>query len=354
MAVTVRQLAELVQGKVVGDGSLLIHAARTLHEAQPGEITFLDQTKNAAKLAGSHASAAVVPRQTVSVAKVLIEVEDPLFAFIAIVKHFQGAAPFKPSGIDPRAALDPSVIVGAEPSIAPFVTVGAGSRLGNRCRLEAGASIGRNCLLGDDVFIHSNAVLYDDTVLGDRVTIHANATLGADGFGYRLQQGRHVKVPQLGNVVVGNDVEIGAGATIDRGTFGPTRIGDGTKIDNLVQIAHNCAIGKHNAIAAQVGIAGSCTTGDYVFMGGQAGVRDHLHIGDRAMLAAKSGIANDVPAGRRMFLSPAHDERDAARISICIGKLPEMRRDLLRILKELDLMDEAGKDAPRKPQAPAA
>ena len=353
MAVTVRFLADLVGGKVVGDEGRIIHAARTLHEAQPGDVTFLDQARHAGKLAGCQADAVLVPRGVQASDRTLVEVDDPLFAFVEIVKHFQGRQAHLPSGIDSRAVLGAEVAIGADPSIAAFVVVGQGTRIGARCIIHSGAVIGKNCSIGDDAVIHSNAVLYDDTVLGDRVIVHANATLGADGFGYRLQEGRHVKVPQLGTVVIGDDVEIGAGTTIDRAPFGSTRIGNGTKIDNLVQIAHNCQIGQHNVLASQVGIAGSCTTGSYVVMGGQVGVRDHLVIGDRVMLAAKTGVANDVPAGKRMFLSPAHEERDAYRIAICLGKLPEMRRDLLRILRELKL-DEAPTASSGDRQAPAA
>ena len=159
-------------------------------------------------------------------------------------------------------------------------------------------AIGEDCKLGDDVVLHPHAVLYDGTVLGNRVIVHANAVLGADGFGYRTQNGRHVKVPQLGSVELGADVEIGACTTIDRGTFQATRIGEGTKIDNLVQIGHNCQIGKHNLLVSQVGIAGSTSTGNYVVMAGQVGVVDHLHIGDGAIIGAQSGVNRNVPAGQ--------------------------------------------------------
>lgn len=349
MAVTVRQLAELVQGKVVGDDTLVINAARILQDAQAGDITFLDNPKMSARLDQSRASAAVAAATVSSLDKTLIQVPDPLLAFVAIVQHLQGKAVAAPLGIDPRAAVHASARVGADPSIHPFAIVGENTVVGERCQLHAGAIVGNNCRLGDDVVLHPNVVLYDGTVLGDRVIIHANASIGADGFGYRMQQGRHVKVPQLGNVVIDDDVEIGAGTAIDRGTFGATRIGAGTKIDNLVQIGHNCQIGKHNAIAAQCGIAGSCTTGNYVFMGGQAGLSDHIHVGDGAMFGAKTGCSHDVAPGKRMFLYPAHEERDAARIFACLKKLPEMRKDLLRVLKELNLEDEL-----RSSERPAA
>jgi UDP-3-O-[3-hydroxymyristoyl] glucosamine N-acyltransferase len=354
VTVTVRQLTELVRGNLLGDDHLVIQAARTLHEAQPGDITFLDNVKHAAKLQQSRASAAVVPAGLPACGKTLIEVADPLMSFVAIVQLLQGKTAPAATGIDARAVVHASARIGADPSILPFALVGENTTIGKRCRLHAGAVIGKNCRLGDDVVLHPHVVLYDDTVLGDRVIIHANASIGADGFGYRFQLGRHVKIPQLGNVVIGNDVEIGAGSAIDRGTFGPTTIGDGTKIDNLVQVAHNCQIGKHNVFAAQVGIAGSCSTGNYVMLGGQAGISDHIKIGDGAMFGAKTGIFDDVPAGKRMWLYPAHEERDAARIVYCLKKLPSMRKDLLRVLKELKLNDQPDVPPVRSPEAPAA
>jgi UDP-3-O-[3-hydroxymyristoyl] glucosamine N-acyltransferase len=214
--------------------------------------------------------------------------------------------------------------------------------VGARCRLHSGAVVGRHCRLGDDVTLYPNAVLYDGTVLGDRVMVHANAVLGADGFGYRLQGGRHVKVPQLGHVEVGADAEVGACTTIDRGTFQATRVGEGTKIDNLVQIGHNCQIGRHNLFVSQLGIAGSSSTGEYVVIAGQVGIVDHCHIGDRAVIGAKAGVTKDVPAGQRMLGAPATPERDQKRILMSLEKLPEIRRDLRKIKQHLGLKDDEG------------
>lgn len=341
MTITLRKLAALVHGTVEGDGDLEIHAARTLQDAQSGDITFLEKIKGVALLEQSSATAAITPFDLPKNAKALIRVPDPLLAFVTIFQHLQGKIARRPSGIDPRALIDESAHIGPDASIHASVVIGANTIVGQGCVLGAGTVIGDNCRLGDHVRLFPNVVLYDDTVLGDRVIVHANAVLGSDGFGYRFDQGRHVKVPHLGNVVVGNDVEIGAGTTIDRGTFQSTTIGDGTKIDNLVQIAHNCRIGKHNALAAQVGIAGSSTTGNYVFMGGQAGVRDHVKIGDGAVFGAKTGVFHDVAAGKRMFLYPEVEEREAGRILACLKKLPHMRRDLLRVMKHLSLAETA-------------
>jgi UDP-3-O-[3-hydroxymyristoyl] glucosamine N-acyltransferase len=233
-----------------------------------------------------------------------------------------------------------TAIVGPDASIYPYAVVGPGCVIGARCRLLSGAVIGRNCRLGDDVTLFPNAVLYDDAVLGHRVTVHANAVVGADGFGYRFQDGRHVKVPQLGHVEVGDDVEIGACTTIDRGTFGATRIGAGSKIDNLVMIAHNCQIGRHNVLVSQVGLAGSSSTGDYVVIAGQVGVVDHVHIGDGSIIGGQAAVTKDVPPGQRMLGSPATPEREQKRILMSLAGLPDFRKRLQAIERRLGVRND--------------
>jgi UDP-3-O-[3-hydroxymyristoyl] glucosamine N-acyltransferase len=340
VSTTLQELAALVHGEVIGDANLAVNAARPLGEADAGDITFIEDDKHAPLLESSRASAAVVPRSFPRNGLPLIQVADPLSAFIAIVRHLHGRPEPVPVGIDPRAYVAPRATIGAEANIHPFAYVGEGTVIGARCQLYPGAVVGRYCRLGDDVTLYPNAVLYDGTVLGNRTMVHANAVIGADGFGYRLQNGRHAKVPQLGHVECGDDVEIGACATIDRGTFQATRIGEGTKIDNLVQVAHNCRIGKHNLLVSQVGIAGSTSTGDYVVIAGQVGIRDHVHIGDRAVIGAKAGITKDVPAGQRMLGCPATPEREQKRILMTMERLPEIRQDLRRIKQHVGLPDE--------------
>jgi UDP-3-O-[3-hydroxymyristoyl] glucosamine N-acyltransferase len=352
--VTIQQLAALVQGEVRGDGAVLIDAARPLAEAEPGHISFLEGERHLRHLKTCRASAVVAPvalAARLSDPTLLPEptpafllVADALSAFVTVVQSLQGAAPAPPTGIDPLASVHPSAVLGPEVSIAPFAVVGAGCVLGARCRLDSGVVLGRNCRLGDDVTLHPNVVLYDGTVLGHRVLIHANAVLGADGFGFRFHQGRHHKVPQLGSVEVGDDVEIGACSTIDRGTFQATRIGEGSKIDNLVMIGHNCRIGPHNVLAGQVGIAGSSTTGSHVVMAGQVGIADHVHIGDGARLGGRSGVAQDIPPGERMLGAPARTEREAKRILLSLDRLPGVVRDVRRILRHLGL-EEDGRGA---------
>jgi UDP-3-O-[3-hydroxymyristoyl] glucosamine N-acyltransferase len=340
VSVTVRQLAELVRGTVEGDGDLPVRGARTLQEAQPGDITFVEDVQHAAQLQDSRASAAVVPTALPAAGLPVIRVADPLAAFVTIVRHLQGRAEPPPHGIDPRASVHPTAQVGADVSIHPFAVVGEGTVVGARCRLYPGVAVGRDCRLGDDVTLYPNVVVYDRTVIGDRVTVHGNAVLGADGFGYRFHEGRHVKVPQLGHVEIGDDVEIGACTTIDRGTFQATRVGAGTKIDNLVQVAHNCQVGRHNLFVSQMGIAGSSSTGDYVVVAGQVGIVGHVHIGDRAVIGGQAGVTKDVPAGQRMLGSPATPEREQKRILMTLEKLPEIRRDVRALKQRLGIEDD--------------
>lgn len=338
---TVRELAAWVGGEVIGDGELSIVAARPLSEAGPGDLTFVETARHFSSWEVSTASAAIVPTTIPVNGKPVIRVADPLSAFATIVLALRGTPTATHTGrIDPTALIHPTATLAPDVTVGAFAIVGAESVLGARCEIHPGVLVGRNCRLGEDVTIYPRVVLYDDCILGDRVSIHANAVIGADGFGYRMNQGKHLKVPQLGNVEIGNDVEIGASTTIDRGTFGPTRIGDGTKIDNLVMIGHNCQIGRHNLIVAQTGLAGSVTTGDYVVLAGQVGIADHLMIGDRAIIGAQAGIAQDVPPDGRMLGTPARPIHEAHRTFAAGARLPGMIRDIRRIKKALGLGDE--------------
>jgi UDP-3-O-[3-hydroxymyristoyl] glucosamine N-acyltransferase len=332
---TVRDVAEWVQGEIVGDPDRVIRAAKPLSDhPRADEITVVLAEKYLPQLHASEAGAAVVDQAVPLNGKTLVRVKDPLMAFVTIVQKIHARPAPTWAGIHPTAVVHETAQIGPDPSVGPHVTVGEGAVIGARCRLQPGVSIGAHCRLGDDVAIGPNAVVYERCVVGSRVIVHANAVIGADGFGFRPVGGRNLKVPQVGNVDIGDDVEIGACTTIDRATFGTTRIGSGTKIDNLVQIAHNCQIGRHNLFAAQVGIAGSVTTGDYVVMGGQVGIADHVRIGDRTQIGAKSGIHSDVPADQRMLGAPATSASDQLRIISSLERLPEMRKDL-RELKKL-------------------
>jgi UDP-3-O-[3-hydroxymyristoyl] glucosamine N-acyltransferase len=331
---TVEQLAALVRGRLVGDGSVPIHSARPVAEAGPGDITFIENERYAKFLRTSPASAAIVGphfnRHSPAVKEDLtvIEVDDPISAFVTVRKHLSGDQKPRWTGIHPQACVAPTARIGANVAIYPFVYVGDEARVGDGTTLFPGTVIGERCQIGEGCTIHPNAVLYPDVVLNDRVEIHAGTVLGGDGFGYRQVSGRHVKIPHTGRLEVGSDVEVGANCTIDRATFEATRIGEGTKIDNLVMIGHNNQIGRHNVLCGQVGIAGSCETGDFVVMAGQAGIKDKTQIGDGVIVGAQAGVHRNVPSGQHVLGSPAVPVREQRRIFQMIARLPEMHRQL--------------------------
>ena len=346
---TVQLLAELVQGQVRGDGEQEITAARPLHLAGPGHISFVENERNLRHLKESRATAVLVPQSLLAreaelaAARTepltLVAVQDALTAFIAVMQMMHGQPPAPKLGIDRLASIHPSAVVGPETDIHPFAVVSEGCRVGARCTIHSGVVLGRNCRLGDDVVLYPHVVLYDDTVVGNRVIVHANAVLGADGFGYRFHEGQHQKVPQFGAVEIEDDVEIGACTTIDRGTFQTTRIGRGTKIDNLVMVGHNCQIGRHNLFVSQVGIAGSTDTGDYVVLAGQVGVADHVHLADRTQVGARAGVHKDSSVGDRLLGAPARPEREAKRIFLCLDRLPGLCKDMDRVKQQLGIAD---------------
>ncbi len=332
MVATVEQLAALVRGRLVGNGSVAINAARPVADAGPGDITFVEDEKYVRLLKGSPAAAAIVgphfklPDDRPDLPT--IEVSDPLTAFLEVRDHLKGGARPRWTGVHEQAYVSPSARIGADVAIHPLAYVGDGAVVGDGSTIMPGVHVGPDCVLGAGVLLHPNVVLYAGTILGDRVEIHAGTVLGGDGFGYRTVDGRHVKVPQTGWVEVGPDVEIGANCTIDRGTFEATRIGEGTKIDNLVMIGHNNQLGKHNILCGQVGLAGSCQTGDYVIMAGQVGVKDHTQIGDKVIIGAQAGVHRSIPAGQHVLGSPAIPIKEQRRLFAMIDRLPEMHRQL--------------------------
>ena len=350
MHVTVSNLAVLVGGTVHGDGERVLAAAKPVPDASPHDVTFVENERNVRLLATCRAAAVVAPFSLAArIAQLMntdgrvfavIQVKDALTGFAAIMQKLHGRPESPPHGIDPCAFVHPTAQIGIDASVFPFASVGEGSVIGARCRLHSGATVGRHCRIGHDAILYPHAVLYDDSVLGDRVILHAHAVIGADGFGYRMQDGKHVKSPQFGWVELGDDVEVGAGTTIDRGTFQPTRIGAGTKLDNLVQIGHNCQIGQHNLFVSHVGMAGSCTTGDYVVLAGQVGIADHIHLGDGVQVGAQSGVAGNAAAGTRMLGSPARPEGEEKRIFVSLERLPAVCRDVRRIKRQLGIPDE--------------
>ena len=341
MQATLSQIAALVNGKVIGDGDIVVHGAAPLADAKPDEITLLEEDADRHhKLVESRAKAVVATHSQIQDGLAVIQVEDVHAAFSTIVEFFNPKTESKRIGISPLAVVSPTAKLGKDVDVHPYATIGENVEIGDRSTIHAGVHIMADVMIGDNVTIFPNAVLYERTVIGSRCIIHSGVVLGAYGFGYQSVDGRHKLSSQYGNVIVGPDVEIGATTTIDRGTYGPTSIGKGTKIDNMVMIAHNCRIGCHNMLCSQVGIAGSTTTGDYVVMAGQVGVRDHVHIGTGAVIGAMAGIINDVSDGLRMIGVPATPERDQKIKQAAFSKLPEMRRQLKKLQSQVDKLIE--------------
>jgi UDP-3-O-[3-hydroxymyristoyl] glucosamine N-acyltransferase len=331
MAFTASEIAEELHAEIIGDGSIKLNALAPANLAQPGDLTFAENDKYFTIAEQSQASAIIVNGSVSSSNKVLIRVPNPRVALARLLPlFFPPERP--PQGIHPSAVIAESAKVDLSAHIGPNCVLGPGVRIGARSVLMGGNELYANCHLGEDVCLFSNVVLYSQTRLGNRVTVHAGTVIGSDGFGYVFDEGRHRKVLQLGNVIIHDDVEIGANSAIDRGTLGSTVIGQGTKIDNLVHIAHNTVIGRHCLIMGQVGFAGSTQLGDYVVVASQSGVADHVKLGNQVMVGAKSGVMRDVPDGAKVLGVPAAPDKQAKRQIISIQKLP----DLLQRMRELE------------------
>ncbi len=329
---TLYEIAQLVNGKFLGDPQLQIVGAATLRDARPGDITFINQANLLAKLDECRASAVVIPEGLVYDRIPTITVREPDHVFAQIVESFRPVIRRRVSGVSPAAHVSPTASIDSTATIYPGAVIYDDVEIGPRVTVHANACVMEGCRIEADTTIFPGAILYENTHIGQRCLIHSGAVIGAYGFGYKLVDGNHKLSVQLGNVEIEDDVDIGANTTIDRGTFGTTRIGRGTKLDNLVMIGHNCRIGDHNLLCSQVGIAGSCSTGDYVVMAGQVGIGDHLEIGNEVIIAAQSGVMHSIDDGQRIFGSPAVPAREQLQILACTAKLPQMRKQL----KELE------------------
>jgi UDP-3-O-[3-hydroxymyristoyl] glucosamine N-acyltransferase len=333
MSTQLGEIAALVGGHLHGDAGLPITGAAILRDATDGDITLADR-QHTSQLSGSRAAAVLVPPGFSPDCKPFVAVTDVHASFAKIVEYFRPQNSHPRSGVSSAAHVGKTAQFGQQVVVHPGAFVGEEVQIGSNTVIHPGVRILDGCRIGDNVVLHPNVVLYENTILGNNVMIHAGAVIGGFGFGYHTVNGRHERGAQLGFVEIGDDVEIGANTTIDRGTYGPTVIGSGTKIDNLVMIAHNCRIGRHNLICSQVGIAGSCTTGDYVVLAGQVGLRDHVQIGDRVMLGAQAGVMNNIESGAWLG-SPAKPEREQLVEFAAVSKLPAMRKDFIALRKQV-------------------
>ncbi len=334
MIFTACQLAEKLQGEVIGDGSVELSGLAPAEQARAGELTFAENAVYFDAAERSQAAAILVAGPFISSSKVLIRVANPRVAMARVLPLYFPPEQY-PHGVHPSAVIADSAQIDPTAHIGPNCVVGAGVRIGARSVLMGGNDLRADCKLGDDVCLFPNVILYRKTVLGHRVIIHAGTVIGSDGFGYALDQGRHRKVLHLGNVIVHDDVEIGANTAIDRGALGSTVIGEGTKIDNLVHVAHNVVMGRHCLIMGQVGFAGSTHLGDYVVVASQSGIADHLKLGNQVVVGAKSGVMRDVAEGGRVLGTPAAPDRQAKRQMIAMQQLPEVIHRLRELEKQV-------------------
>ena len=335
---SVSEIAQAVRGTIEGDDQLIIQGAASLEEATGHHISFFHNPKYAELFLKTRAGAILISQKTngqpLPQGKTLIRVPNPPLAFAQVLALFERRRQrHPPPGNHPLAVVDSTAVIASDVAIGPLTIVEQGVRIGAGTIIYGGCFIGAQSQIGDNCLIYPTVVLREDTQLGSRVIIQPGAVLGSDGYGFATQAGKHHKIPQIGRVVIEDDVEIGANVTIDRATTGETRIGAGTKIDNLVHIAHNVRIGRDCLIVAQVGISGSTQVGNSVTLAGQVGIIGHLTIGDGAVIAAQSGIMHDVEPRAVLFGSPARPHREAMKLQALFGRLPEIY-DTLKQLKK--------------------
>lgn len=334
MPFSAAEIAKQLQGEVIGDAGAMLTGFAPANSAKPGDLTFAENEDFFARAEQSAATAIIADARFNSTVKILIRVPNARVAFAKALALFFPEQKFA-AGIHPTAVIAASAQIDSTAHIGPHCTVSERVKIGALSVLQAGNFVGNDSKLGDEVNLFPNATIYPRTEIGHRVRIHAGTVIGSDGFGYVLDNGFHRKVPQIGNVVIGDDVEIGANVTIDRGALGSTIIGKGTKIDNLVQIAHNVEIGEHCIVIAQAGISGSTKLGKYVILAGQVGLAGHLKIGNQVTVAAQSGVMHNIPDGEKWFGYPAQPDKEFKRQIIAQRKLPELLKRVAELEKKL-------------------
>ncbi|ASQ47350.1 UDP-3-O-(3-hydroxymyristoyl)glucosamine N-acyltransferase [Legionella clemsonensis] len=323
------EVANLVNGVVIGDEKIQISSLAPIDNIIEGSLVFAEGPDNINLAENSAAAAILVNPAVTSNKKSVIQVAHPFKAFIQLLNYFYPARK-TPAGIHPTAIIADDVVLGKDVAIGPYVTIEAGTQIGNNCVIKSHVSIGDNVTIGPDTTIHPHVTVYNDCQIGARVAIHASSVIGSDGFGYTFIDNQHLKVPHVGNVIIEDDVEIGANTVVDRATLGSTVIGAGTKIDNLVQVAHSVKLGKHNILCAFTGIAGSTTSGNNVVFAANVGVSDHVRIDDGVVLAARAGVPpkKHLRKGNIYLGSPARPREKAIEQELAVTRIPLMRKNL--------------------------
>lgn len=334
---TIQEIADLVGGEVEGDGKTAINGASGIKEAQPGDVTFLANSRYQSLLKETNATCVIVqPSVSVPKGKIVIRHESPSLAFAKIMEQLGPEPVNYPPGIHPTAVIGKDVRLGKDVSIQPHVVIEDGAVIGDNTGIGAGVFIGRDTHIGSDSFIYPRVVVREGISIGNRCIIHSGTVIGSDGFGYATVRGIHHKIPQIGTVVIEDDVEIGANVTIDRARFDKTWIKKGTKIDNLVQIAHNVVIGENSIVVAQVGISGSTTIGNNVILAGQSGAAGHITIGDNAIVCGRAGVTKSVPVGQTVSGFPAAPHNKVKRLQALVNRLPKLYGKVLELEKRIN------------------
>ena len=340
-SLTAGEIAEILDAVVLGDPLRTITGVEVVDRALENDISFVGDAKNLPRVKQSKSKVIIAPTAlqgelsayTDRTFLLVPEAETALLSIAGILRPLRARPRI---GVSPHAVVDSTAQIGANTNIHPLAVIGRDVVIGHSCEIQSGVVVGDGCVVGDNVTLHANTVLYHDIIIGNHVTIHAACVIGADGFGYRFVNGGHERLPHYGTVRICDDVEIGAGTTIDRAKIGETVIGSGTRIDNQVMIAHNCQVGRHNLLVGQVGLAGSVTTGDFVVCAGQVGIADHVHLGDGAIIGAKAGVHRDMPGGQTYLGSPAGPVAETTRQLMALRRLPEIRDTVKKMEKELE------------------
>jgi UDP-3-O-[3-hydroxymyristoyl] glucosamine N-acyltransferase len=336
---TITELAARLCAELRGPGNTDIRGVAGIREAREGDITYLSDQKHMNDLASCRASAVIISQDMQGVSLPALVVKNPRYAFALALGIFYDK-PYLPGGISDRAVIAKDVVLGNESTIHPYAVVAERAKIGSRVTLYPGVYVGGGSIIGDDTVLYSNVSIREGVSLGCRVIIHSGTVIGSDGFGFVTDGGRHHKIPQVGGVIIEDDVEIGANCTIDRATLGNTVIKKGTKLDNMVHIAHNVTIGEHCLLAGQSGVAGSSTIGKYVVVGGKVAISDHLTIGDRVMIAGGSGVARDIPSGQVVAGYPAIPIREWLKAQALLAKLPELKKFVTQLENRINELEK--------------
>ena len=347
-----KDIAAYLNGEIVGDGDVIVSDVSKIEEGKPGTLAFLSNPKYESYIYNTAASIVLVNKSfepKKNIPATLIKVDDAYQGFASLLDLYIQTKKKNKKGIEQPSFIDASSSTGDDFYMGAFAYVGKNTKIGNGVKIYPQVHVGDNVKIGDDCILYSGAKIYDDTVIGNNCIIHANAVIGSDGFGFAPQpDGSYNKIPQIGNAVLEDNVEIGASSTIDCGTFGSTIIRKGAKIDNLVQVAHNCEIGENTVIAAQTGLAGTTKVGKNCKFGGQVGLAGHLTIGNNVNIGAQSGVSSSIKDNETVLLTPAHNIKDAVRTAIVFKNLPKLRDEVMQLRKDVKTLQQGNSSASKK------